>query len=114
MQWVYRNRFRIGTTVGDARKQQDCDTEKVLSRTTNKNHSRTRKPRTASGTEFVRGFSFFQNVILPSSKARRENLWTIAAQPATVAPALVLDPPLAFGSRRMTARMVLSVKRRKE
>jgi len=60
------------------------------------------------------GLISLHDVILPSSKARRENLWTPAAQPATVAPALALDPPLAFGSRRMTARMILSAETREK
>jgi len=46
------------------------------------------------------------NVILPPTKGRRENLATSSAQPDPVVPAILSDPPLAFGARRMTASVV--------
>ena len=45
----------------------------------------------------------FKNVILPSSKARRENLAIMQARPTTAVLTASSDPPLAFGSRRMTS-----------
>jgi len=58
-------------------------------------------PRTPTPT--VRPHS---NVILPPTIGRRENLATSSAQLDPVVPATPSDPPLAFGSRRMTASVV--------
>jgi len=44
-----------------------------------------------------------KTVILPPTKGRRENLTMPLAPPASAALAFPIDPPLAFGSRRMTA-----------
>jgi len=43
-----------------------------------------------------------RTVILPPTEGRRENLKILGAPPASVTLAFMTDPPLAFGSRRMT------------